>query len=405
MCRVCSAIHQIYDLYKHLFYSVSVTMNQDDLKAITTIVASPSFSNDRLWLNGKEENITKNGRVQDVLREIRKRTGNRVNNAGEMILSHELCNWKVHIVSRNTFPTAAGLASSAAGYACLVHTLADVYAVKESYPGELSTIARQGSGSACRSLYGGFVRWDMGIKDDASDSMAIQIADENHWPELQLLILVVSDKKKETGSTDGMTRAVETSRLLAHRASSVVPGRLAAIEEAYKRKDFTKFAEITMQDSNQFHATCLDTYPPIFYMNDISARIISLAHKINSVFGEIRVGYTFDAGPNAVLFTLRNWAPEVLAVMLSHFPPNELVAQPFVDDQTLLQKALEAAASLPPTLICSSSNIASGSVRHIYVTSVGDGPRVLSDDEALADGVTGLPFNKETSSTEFSSGL
>ena len=112
-------------------------------------------------------------------------------------------------------------------------------------PGELSTIARQGSGSACRSLYGGFVRWEMGSPSNttSSDSMAVQVADEAHWTDLVLLIAVVSDKKKDTGSTDGMQRAVATSALLAHRAAAVVPARLAAIEKAYVERDFASFAK------------------------------------------------------------------------------------------------------------------------------------------------------------------
>ena len=69
------------------------------------------------------------------------------------------------------------------------------------------------------------------------------MADEAHWPDLVLLIAVVSDKKKDTGSTDGMGRAVATSALLAHRAAAVVPGRLAAIETAYRSRDFPVFAQ------------------------------------------------------------------------------------------------------------------------------------------------------------------
>ena len=87
--------------------------------------------------------------------------------------------------------------------------------VKEKYKGELSTIARQGSGSSCRSLYGGFVKWQMGEAADGADSLAVQVADEKHWPELEALILVVSAAKKETGSTVGMKQSVETSPLLA----------------------------------------------------------------------------------------------------------------------------------------------------------------------------------------------
>ena len=74
-----------------------------------------------------------------MLREIRARAGDRTDSAGRVVPASELAGWRVHIVSRNTFPTAAGLASSAAGYACLVHTLADVYGVKESFVGEKGT--------------------------------------------------------------------------------------------------------------------------------------------------------------------------------------------------------------------------------------------------------------------------
>jgi diphosphomevalonate decarboxylase len=95
-----------------------------------------------------------------------------------------------------------------------------------------------------------------------------------------------------------------TSLLLAHRASEIVDKRLQEIEQAYLNKDFETFGRITMQDSNQFHAVCMDTYPPIFYMNDVSKAIIKLVHAYNAWAGEIRAAYTFDAGPNAVIYTL-----------------------------------------------------------------------------------------------------
>eukprot|EP01043_Picozoa_sp_COSAG02_P068649 COSAG02_NODE_11473_length_1717_cov_15.145374_1_plen_123_part_10 len=121
--------------------------------------------------------------------------GDRVVDGQTVVKKEEWCDYRVHVVSVNTFPTAAGLASSAAGYACLVYSLAQLYCVTESYVGELSTIARQGSGSACRSLYGGFVRWQKGEEPDASDSMAVQVASESHWPELRALVLVASAAK------------------------------------------------------------------------------------------------------------------------------------------------------------------------------------------------------------------
>ena len=75
---------------------------------------------------------------------------------------------------------------------------------------------------------------------------------------------------------------------------------MTAIED----RDFQTFADITIRDSNQFHAICQDTFPPCVYMNQTSHAVSSLVHKINEYFGENVVCYTFDAGPNACLFLL-----------------------------------------------------------------------------------------------------
>jgi diphosphomevalonate decarboxylase len=118
---------------------------------------------------------------------------------------------------------------------------------------------------------------------------------------MRAVILVVSDKEKDTSSTLGMETSKATSALLSHRAQHVVQNRLDEIEAAYLARDFETFGRITMQDSNQFHAVCMDTYPPIFYMNDTSKTIIHLVHMINDHFKCIKAAYTFDAGPNKVL--------------------------------------------------------------------------------------------------------
>lgn len=162
---------------------------------------------------------------------IVRRLARKRRNDGNPSLDSPVFSHKVHICSINNFPTAAGLASSAAGFACLgkncisttrttssgtalfflkktiqamtdmtiytltlfctycisVYTLARVFGVE----GELSAIARQGSGSACRSMYGGFVQWIMGQKEDGKDSIAQQVEPDSHWPELRILVLVV----------------------------------------------------------------------------------------------------------------------------------------------------------------------------------------------------------------------
>lgn len=197
-----------------------------------------------------------------------------------------ILDYKLHICSENNFPTAAGLASSAAGYACFVYTLATLYGLENE---ELTAIARLGSGSACRSIYGGFVRWHRGELADGSDSIAVQIAPASQWPEMHVLILVVSDERKKVGSTVGMRLAVKSSELLKYRVDRCVPKHVDEMTEAILNRDFAKFGEITIKESNQFHAICLDTYPPCVYMNDQSHNVSRFIHKYNENAGEVRV--------------------------------------------------------------------------------------------------------------------
>jgi diphosphomevalonate decarboxylase len=155
--------------------SVSCTLSQDDLAATTTVILSPAFTADALWLNASPAPL--NERVQAVLRALRARARGRALSSpgGGAASAAEAAAWRVRIISRNTFPTAAGLASSAAGYACLVSALADALGVADDTTA-LSAVARQGSGSASRSMFGGFVRWQAGAAADGSDSVAVQVA-------------------------------------------------------------------------------------------------------------------------------------------------------------------------------------------------------------------------------------
>lgn len=169
--------------------SLSGTLDVDDMCATTSVALSNTFHDDQLWLNGKRLPLDHSSPAKPLLDEIR-----RISKLDRQLI--DTC--KVHIVSKNNFPTAAGLASSAAGYACLAYVLGHAYGITD--PTYLSTLARRGSGSACRSLFGGFVQWIKGF--DHESSHARQIVDHNHWPQMRVLICVVSDHKKDTSSTE-----------------------------------------------------------------------------------------------------------------------------------------------------------------------------------------------------------
>ncbi|XP_050281580.1 diphosphomevalonate decarboxylase 2-like [Quercus robur] len=381
--------------------SISVTLDPAHLCTTTTVAVSPSFDQDRMWLNGKEISLA-GGRFQSCLKEIRSRACDvEDEEKGIKIAKKDWENLHLHIASYNNFPTAAGLASSAAGFACLVFALAKLMNAKEDQS-QLSAIARQGSGSACRSLYGGFVKWIMGKDGDGRDSLAVQLADEKHWDDLVIIIAVVSSRQKETSSTSGMRETVETSLLLKHRAKEIVPKRIVQMEEAIKNRDFASFAQLTCTDSNQFHAVCLDTSPPIFYMNDTSHRIISVVEKWNRSEGVPQVAYTFDAGPNAVMIARdRKAASLLLRRLLFHFPPNadtDLNSY-IIGDKSILQDAgiqgKEDVDALPPPSE-TKDNIPShkfgGDVSYFICTRPGRGPVLLSDkSQALLNPETGLP--------------
>ena len=347
--------------------SLSGTLSQDELHARTSVAASADFEKDQIWLNGVEEDIN-NKRLQNVLAAVRAR-------AAEKDASHPLLGLPVRICSKNNFPTAAGLASSAAGYACLVAALAQLFGIADTT--ELSSIARVGSGSACRSMYGGFVRWTMGERDDGVDSIASQVVPASHWPEMEVLILVVNEGKKGVSSSSGMQTTVATSPLIKHRADVVVPERMRNIEAAIEARDFETFARITMEDSNQFHATCLDTYPPIFYMNDVSKAIVGLLTKYNACMGEIKAAYTFDAGPNCVIYARAADVPGILALVNACFPSERA---DFFQGRTTAAPAEGVLSAAASDLAASAPKI-TGGVKYILHTGVGDGPRVIENAE------------------------
>lgn len=363
--------------------SISVTLSQEDLRTLTSVCTGPEITEDKLWLNGSEESL-KSERTQNCLadlRKLRKKLEDEDSNLPKM------SKWNVVIVSENNFPTAAGLASSAAGFAALVMAIAKLYELPDSLS-EISKIARKGSGSACRSLLGGYVAWEMGEKADGSDSKAVQIAPMEHWPNMKAAILVVSASKKDTPSTSGMQLTVGTSDLFQHRIKDVVPRRFVEMKQAVLEKDWPTFAELTMKDSNSFHATCLDSFPPIFYMNDVSKGIIKLCHFINAFYNETIVAYTFDAGPNAVLYYLEENESKLFAFIYELFAEVPGWDSKFSKDE-LTQFLSDFDSKISNQLKVELDKELYKGVTKVILTHIGPGPQ--STDECLIDTKTGLP--------------
>ena len=282
--------------------SVSVTLSSDDIRTRSSLyeVSNCNKSSLSLVLNGTKSEV--GPRLQNIMQVLRTRTTKEERKTKSLL-----------IVSQNDFPTASGMASSASGFAAIAFLLCSFFELNSDW----SVIARLGSGSACRSMHGGFVLWEKGTCSE--DSRAVQLSAESHWPELRILVLVFSSSQKNNPSTGGMQRSVETSQLLKHRLE-IVSNRIAELKQAIQNKDFEKFGLISMKESNQLHAICLDSLPPISYLNTQSFELIGTIHAFNDSYGRLLACYSFDAGSNAFIFFEEKTKTKLYSWLLHVFP-------------------------------------------------------------------------------------
>ena len=196
------------------------------------------------------------------------------------------------VVSDNDFPTAAGLASSASGFAALVVAAAEA-AGRDLDRRALSAIARRGSGSACRSLWGGFVAWRMGTRSDGEDSVGEPIAAEDHW-DLRLVVALVSEASKAVGSTEGMIRSAATSPYWdawVALGAPLVGDACAAIAA----RDLDRLGAAMETSTFAMHATMHTASPPLIYWHPATVAVIAAVHALRS--RGVAAYATMDAGP------------------------------------------------------------------------------------------------------------
>jgi len=203
------------------------------------------------------------------------------------------------VVSRGSFPMAAGLASSAAGFAALA-LAARVAAGLPRDPAATSRLARGGSGSASRSVQGGFCTWHRGERADGRDSFATQDFSEAHWPELRLLACIVSGEEKEVSSRDGMQSTVDTSPY--YRAWTVdAEAEVPRARQAVARRDLAALGALAERNAWRMHATAFAADPPLCYLKPAT---LALLLALPGARGRgLPVWFTLDAGPNPVLLT------------------------------------------------------------------------------------------------------
>jgi diphosphomevalonate decarboxylase len=253
----------------------SISMNLDGLTTQTTVSFQPSLAFDELIINGHEVTGAGLDRVAFLLDIIR-----------GMADIHD----RAEVMTENNFPAGAGIASSASAFAALALAGSKAAGLNLSEP-ELSRLARRGSGSASRSIPGGFVEWQVGTTD--TDSFAFSIAEPGHW-EIVDCIAIVSTSHKKTGSTEGHSIA-PTSALQAARVTDA-PRRLELCRNAILHRDFDALASIVELDSDMMHSVMMTSMPALHYWKPASLEVMN---NVRAWRNEgIPVCYTMDAGAN-----------------------------------------------------------------------------------------------------------
>lgn len=253
----------------------SLSLTLDCFYTETEVVFDNKIDQDYFYLNESMQDKNATNKVSKFLDLFRHRAGIKT---------------PAIVKSINYVPTAAGLASSASGFAALA-AAANIASGLNLGPRDLSMYARQGSGSATRSIYGGFVEWQKGSSGE--DSYAIPIDDAN-W-DIGMVIVVVNKHEKAVSSREGMKSTVATSPFYKAWVESAAEDS-ERIKIAIKNKDFEQMGEIAESNGLKMHATMLGANPPLSYWEPESIVVMQIVRELRSQ--GIACYFTMDAGPN-----------------------------------------------------------------------------------------------------------
>lgn len=275
--------------------SISITL--DRFYTITTVEFKRDLHKDIFLLNnklGSEKEGQKVFRFIDMLREL---TGTYL---------------PAVVTSENKVPTAAGFASSASGFAALAAAGAKALNLELSEK-ELSALARQGSGSACRSIYGGYVEWKKGERIDGKDSVANQLLPEDHW-DISILSVMVASKQKKISSREGMKRTLETSPFYAGWLQTIEKD-LQIAREAIICKDFKRLGKVVEANALKMHATMLGAEPPFLYWQSGTLEVMEQVQNLRLL--GVPVYFTIDAGANVKVLCLPEYEQKVYEALIN----------------------------------------------------------------------------------------
>ncbi len=241
----------------------SISMNLSNLMTTTTVEFNSNFKGDSIEINGVKE-VQEGNRAIKHLDRIRKIAIIKANPSAAL---------RARVVTKNNFPTGTGLSSSASGFAAL--TVAASYAAGLNLSEkELSILARQGSGSACRSIPDGFVEWLDG--DTSETSYGVSLYPENYW-DIVDVVAVVSKNKKEVSTTEGQKLAASSPFFKVRQEK--IKEKIKLIKRYLREKDFRRFGELLEAEALELHSIMLTSTPSLIYLLPGSLKIMHLAKK------------------------------------------------------------------------------------------------------------------------------
>lgn len=254
----------------------SVAISLDNLTTTTTVEFSESLEKDEVELVGvgfEEGEVEKVSKHLDRVREM----------AG--------ISMRAKVVSNNSFPKAAGMASSASGFSALSVAAAKAARLTLSEK-ELSILARHGSGSASRSVPGGVAVWHAGVSSETSFSERIDYPKE--WDLRVLLVMAEDTSAKKVGSTEGMALAVTSPYF--KTAVSEAEANIDRLKAAMQKDDYKAFGKVIEDECFRLHMLCMTTTPNILYWRGVTVEVFQKLLKIRD--NGIYAFFTVDAGPH-----------------------------------------------------------------------------------------------------------
>lgn len=260
------------DVSRNLPAVPSLSLTLEALRSRTRVTPDPALEADSIALDGSPATGRVRERVVALLDEVRALT---------------TTTSRLRVESHNDFPTAAGLASSASGFAALALGASAALGAELSLA-TLSSIARKASASAARSLFGGFVALRLGAE------AAEPVLAASEFP-LDMVIAVTATGPKETSSTEGMRHTLATSPY--YRAwVEAAPGMFAEVERAVRARDLEALGVLVEQSALAMHASMLAARPALIYFTPATLRAMERVRGLRKA-GTLAF-YTMDAGPH-----------------------------------------------------------------------------------------------------------